>query len=243
LSGPAQTSPGGLRLTDGIPGGTCTFDVNDRRISIVRDGSSSRSVRLDTPPPSVIGDYLSIVCGEDRTLLVTERRIVVTLGMGAVSRGQATLPGLGASAFSVDHNSIGSRPAAWTAGSDAEHIFLISEDGTLIFNDTASTGDGFLRTGIGDLFEFPLSRVEPVMRYHDGMLFLFQPGSRRIAGISINPSSGRIVTTRYSLLTACPASPRFSESGDVLVADLGTSTVRITVNAGHATVVEAADQP
>ncbi|MBU0532393.1 hypothetical protein KKB44_02770 [Candidatus Micrarchaeota archaeon] len=216
--------------------GNCSLDISNSRISFLSNGIRYESIELAISPTTVAGEYLDMVCGENRTLIIAEERVIVTLGTEAIRRRETTLPGRREDTFSVEHDEFGSRALTWIAGDNAEYLFLINENGTLVYNDLSRMGNTFLRNNIDDLLEFPASRHTPLMRYHEGLLFIFQEGSRRLIELSFSQTGVSAAT--YDLSNSCPSAPVFSEIGNVLRVDFGSSTVMISISDGNSTVRE-----
>lgn len=210
--------------------GTCTFSPRDQILSVSVNGGDHRTGRLHTPifNDGRPGTYLSMFCGESRTLIFTDHSIIVTLGRDAVMRGDTELPGRGDNAVARHTDlELGAPAVADTAGIGGEFAARLAMNGRLYTTDV-TTRDVRI-TDVSTLLEFPISRQHmPHMHHAQGHLYILQEGSVRVieldAGAGMAP--GNWMTCELS--APCTGTPSFSERGTSVIVRFGSIEVEIT---------------
>ncbi|HID72413.1 TPA: hypothetical protein EYP38_00610 [Candidatus Micrarchaeota archaeon] len=238
---PAAQVSGPVILTQTREHGVCVFDSEAQVLEVPNPeetGPRSFIARVDAPPRDIMGGYSEMACGEGRTVLIAEMGIVITLGQGAVRRGEDSMPehrDRGINAVTVYFSEEADvRRAAHTVDSEGRFFFALSNEGRLVYND-ASRDSQIMTLNISDMLQFPARERQPHLIYLSGRLFIFQEGSTRLSELRFDEEG--VLTNTYLLRSACPATPTFTISADSLMTVFGNTQIGIHVSRRAGTVV------
>ncbi len=198
---------------------SCSLDV-ERGILTVSEGGQTSSAEVSVPRNLRMsgGEYLGMICGEGRTILISETKIVVTLGTDHVQSGDETLPGWPANTITINHSrSLQSEPVDFTIGNEGELVYILGESGRL--SAVSVLGEVHTFESVEVSRHWPDFSASGITLHHfQDSLFLFMSGSETVVELCRFPEPDtNAYSRRFNVRSPSPDSPSFRQEGDSLI--------------------------